>query len=404
MTALSASMIDNYHQHPAFHFGLTAWKLPRQEFESFNESYRAARSMGSCVDGASYDAIRMDCESALTAVRLALRSQCADQYEGWFVDELFDQCDRLLREELAWYGKKRPQTHAGLSERKTRGDALLLQADRHYFGRLSEAAVAEMQAAAADDISRFRINAAAGKLSREDLSVNTGRAVAKIRSILNREFGAMGVLDTLSAYTGRKLRVVGLALELSVPQATWWRNAIKGLERAPETLYAHIDESINCPKSIVYLTDVNGENGPTSTYPHVYERMELTPLQEMIGRVVGYIGSSSASPLHDYYGKQYHQSVGAENFRRHFMRLPDELRFNSHMGWDVMPGTELERDMAAQERKMTGPAGTFVIFDGGRLMHRGGMVQHGERVALQVIFAEPDIMRRVVNKVKRMMS
>jgi hypothetical protein len=212
------------------------------------------------------------------------------------------------------------------------------------------------------------------------------------------------VLDAVSAYSGRKTRVIGLALELSVPQATWWKNSIEGLERPPHTLYAHLDETISNPKSIVYLSDVAEQNGPTGCYPGAYEAMQLNPLQEMIGRVVGTVGTGTDSPLKDYYGKQYHQSVNSENFRRHFMRLPECLRFNSHMGWDVLPGSELESQLAVSERRMTGPAGTFIAFDGACLLHRGGLMQEGERLALQVIFSDLTFTERAVGRVKRMLS
>ncbi|MDZ4327898.1 MAG: hypothetical protein U1A73_23170, partial [Pseudomonas sp.] len=153
-----------------------------------------------------------------------------------------------------------------------------------------------------------------------------------------------------------------------------------------------------------YLTDVTEQNGPTGCYPGAYEAMHLNPLQELVGRVVGTVGTRADSPLKALYAKQYHQSMNSENFRRHFMRLPPALRFNSHLGWDVMPGSELEASLSASERKMTGPAGTFIAFDGARLLHRGGLMEAGERVALQVIFSDLTLMERVAGKVKRMLS
>jgi hypothetical protein len=189
-----------------------------------------------------------------------------------------------------------------------------------------------------------------------------------------------------------------------VPLATWWKNAIQGIERPPKTLYAHLDEGISFPKSIVYLTDVTESNGPTGCYPGAYEAIHLNPLQEMIGRVLGTVGNRADSPLKDYYAKQYHQSMNSERFRRHFMRLPEPLRFNSHMGWDVAPGSELEANLTDCEHRMTGPAGTFIVFDGARLLHRGGLVQQGERVALQVIFSDTTFYERVLGKMKRILS
>jgi hypothetical protein len=404
MKMLKTLMESSYREHPAFSFGIPVWTLPVEKLTIFNETYVAARQFGSTLGAASRAALRQDLLQALDGVFASFQAQSADEYEARFLLELRNACIRLLDEELAWYVRQPQAGFVDLTDERARQDTVRMQRDRHYFGRLPQAAVAELRNLAERELGQFRANAAAGRLKREDLSVNSGPTVRAIRDVLNREFKALGVLDVVSAFTGRKTRVIGLALELSVPQATWWKNAIAGLERPPQTLYAHLDETISCPKSIVYLSDVTEQNGPTGCYPGAYEAMQLNPLQEMIGRVVGTVGTRPDSPLKDYYAKQYHQSVNSENFRRHFMRLPECLRFNSHMGWDVAPGSELESSLASSERKMTGPAGTFIAFDGARLLHRGGLMQEGERLALQVIFSDLTFTERAVGKVKRMLS
>ncbi len=404
MQELKTPVVKNYRDHPAFRFEVPSWVLPGEQLTRFNESYGALRHIAVALKSASVLKMHRDCLQALDGVFAALEEQSADQYEKRFLTELKGACVRLLDEELAWYARPLGSRIVGLSQDSAREAAIRMQADRHFFGRLLAPAVAELQGLAAKELGQFRANAAAGRLKREDLSVNSGTVVRSIRTVLNREFEALGVLDAVSAYTGRKTRVIGLALELSVPQATWWKNALPGLEHPPRTLYAHLDETISCPKSIVYLSDVSEQNGPTGCYPGAYEAMQLNPLQEMIGRVVGTVGGSPDSPLKDYYAKQYHQSVNSEKFRRHLMRLPESLRFNSHMGWDVLPGSELERQLADGERKMIGPAGTFIAFDGARLLHRGGLMEQGERVALQVIFSDLTFTERAVGRVKRMFS
>jgi hypothetical protein len=404
MQPLKKMMESSYQQHPAFSFRAPSWDVSVEKLATFNETYMAARNFGSTLGVASWDALRQDLLQMLDDVFASFQAQSADEYEVCFLLELRNACIRLLDEELAWYVRKPETCFIDLTDEPTRQDAVRMQRDRHYFGCLPQAAVAELRNLAERELGRIRANAAAGHLKREDLSVNSGSTVRAIRNVLNREFKALGVLDAVSAYTGRKTRVIGLALELSVPQATWWKNAIAGLERPPQTLYAHLDETISCPKSIVYLSDVTEQNGPTGCFPGAYEAMQLNPLQEMIGRVVGTVGTRPDSPLKDYYAQQHYQSVNSENFRRHFMRLPECLRFNSHMGWDVLPGSELEHQLAQRERKMTGPAGTFIAFDGACLLHRGGLMEQGERVALQVIFSDLTFMERAVGKVKRMLS
>lgn len=404
MLDLTMQLTGNYEEHPGFRFEVEPWDIPDDILDAFNRIYLAARQMGCVLNAASFAAMRQDCLRALANVFAALQAQCADEREKRFLEELHGECVRVLNEELTWFARSPTSGVAQLEGTLVRQRAAQLQLDRHFFGQLPSSAVDELRALASKDLTRFRANAAAGRLRRDDLSVNAGATVRAIRRVLNREFKALGVLDAVSAYTGRRTRVIGLALELSVPQATWWKNAISGLDRPPKTLYAHLDEGISYPKSIVYLTDVTEQNGPTGCYPAAYEAMQLNPLQEMIGRVVGTVGNGADSPLKAYYAKQYHQSMNSENFRRHFMRLPKSLRFNSHMGWDVLPGSELESQLAAIERKMTGPAGTFITFDGACLLHRGGLMEQGERVALQVIFSDLTFAERAVGKLKRMLS
>ncbi|WP_343583158.1 hypothetical protein [Herbaspirillum sp.] len=403
MKQINTLLESNYQSHPAFNFGPNSWAVSTERLAAFNEVYAAAQQLSPTLDADSRASIRQDLEHALNDIFTAFEAQSTDVYEARFLFELKNACVRLMGEELAWYAGQPRSRFVNLTNKRTRQDTVRLQRDRHFFGRLPEAAAAELRNLAESALGPCRANAAVGRLRREDLSVNSGRTVHALRNVLNREFKSLGVLDAVSAYTGRKTRVTGLALELSVPQATWWKNAIAGLERPPRTLYAHVDETIACPKSIVYLSDVTEQNGPTSCYPGAYEAMQLNPLQEIIGRIVGTVGSQADSPLKEYYAKQYHQSVNSENFRRHFMRLPKCLRFNSHIGWDVLPGSELENELAASEIKMTGPAGTFIAFDGARLLHRGGLMQEGERVALQVIFSDSTFTERAVNKLKRML-
>ena len=404
MQELKKSMELSYESHPAFSFESPAWKVPDETLIIFSRAYRLARSVGPRLGRKSFAAVRADCQQGLLEIFSSMQKQCSDEFEERFLTELRSECVRLLDEELTWYAKQTRARFVDLDKPAARLDAVGLQSERHYFGQLSQNAVGEIRALAAKSLVGFRANAVAGRLTRGDLSVNAGGNVRAIRDVLNREFKSLGVLDAVSAYTGQNTRVTGLALELSVPLASWWKNAIEGLVRPPKTLYAHLDEGIAFPKSIVYLSDVAEQNGPTSCFPGAYESMLLTPLQELIGRIVGTVGNNPASPLNAYYGKQYHQSVNSENFRRHFMRLPESLRFNSHMGWDIFPGSELEDQLVALEKKMIGPAGTFIVFDGARLLHRGGLMEQGERVALQVIFSDLTFTERVVSKMKRILS
>lgn len=372
------------------------------DMETFSLAYRTAQELAGQLAQSAQDACRERCSGSLGRIFDAFRHQAIEPAERWFVDELEAQCGRLLDEELGHYRRRGAAIKYACTDPEEQACALGLLAERHFFGLLQPSVVQEILDLGAGHLREFRNRADAGRLTRADLSVDSGPVVRSIAAILNREFKRLGALDAISAYARRQMRVFGLALELSVPQADWWRNGLHKLPRPPKTLYAHVDESIVFPKAIVYLSDVAASNGPTGCYPRAYEDLGLHPLQEIVGRVVGVVGADRASPLHAYYNKGYHQSVTSEGFRRHFMKLPPRLRFNSHFGWDIAPDSDAEQTLGEREQCMTGPAGTFMAFDGARLLHRGGLVQSGERVALQVVFSDHSFARSVVNKIRRL--
>lgn len=404
MQPLQHPLQASYAEHPSFQFADPAWVLDAAALEAFETPYAVARDFGPRLSRSQAQDCLHQCVAALAAVFDSLRAQTTDAHERSFLDDLQAECGRLLREEWKYFSNAELRDSVVLGSLQQQRDALRLREQRCYFGQLPASACQEFLALGAAEIARFRDNARAGRVTRNDLSANSGPAVRQIMQGLNREFRALGVLDAVSAYAGSRMRVTGLALELSVPQATWWGNVFASLPRAPTTLYAHLDESIVYPKSIVYLTEVNEANGPTGAYLHAMEALGLHPLQELVGRVVGNVGNTPGTALHDYYGKGYHQSMSSERFRRHFMRLPPALRFNSHLGWDVCPGSALEQALSGAEHKMVGAPGTFIVFDGARLLHRGGMVHSGERIALQVIFSSATTTSRVLGKIKRVMA
>lgn len=401
MTSLQSCLLREYREHPAFAFGAPSWQPDADAVSTFNRRYDGLVRFAGHLGSAGLAQARAEVVQALDAVFAPLQVQTADLLERRFLDELLQHCKQLITTEIDFLRVAQHHRTRWLEQPAARDGAVALHRERHFFGRLGADALAEVHAVAAADLQRLRDAARAGARTREQLSVNAGPTARAICSVLNRAFEADGVLDAVSAYAGCRMTVKGQALELSVPQSAWWGNSFEQLARPPHTLYAHLDESIDHPKAIVYLSDVAPDNGPTSLYPGAYEHLQVSPLQELVGRIVANVGHASDSPLHAHYSRRYHQSMGSENFRRHYMRLPDELRFNSHFGWDVLPDGDVEQFLTPRECKMLGPAGTYVVFDGARLLHRGGLIQSGERIALQVIFADAHLGRKVMKHLKK---
>ena len=68
------------------------------------------------------------------------------------------------------------------------------------------------------------------------------------------------------------------------------------------------------------------------------------------------------------------------------MELPTALRGSSHFGDDILPDTDLAATLETLEVPYLSAGGQTLVFDGPRLLHRGSLVNSGERLSLQVIY------------------
>ena len=188
---------------------------------------------------------------------------------------------------------------------------------RKYFvtGKLSKLELLLLRLILIPALLLPTINRGLGKLKREELSTNSGLFIHIARFFLNNVFRKNKVLKELSSIHGYNIVVTGIAVELSVPNSGWWENKIQGNTTPPKTLYCHVDESNRYPKAIVYLCDVDEQNGPFTVYPGVMSQLKYTNLASLIGRVLGKVGRHKSSELFEYFGKAYHQSMNSPEFR-----------------------------------------------------------------------------------------
>ena len=64
--------------------------------------------------------------------------------------------------------------------------------------------------------------------------------------------------------------------------------------------------------------------------------------------------------------------------------LPKDLRGSTHFGDDLIDGSPSSDSLLRQEEVFVGDAGTLVVFDGSKGIHRGSLVDQGERWAIQI--------------------
>jgi hypothetical protein len=368
---LQNSYVSNYSINPAFKVSREPLRIESEKLKKFNLVIGLSR------EPISNKAIK-ESKELLGDIFQQLLDQKLDKYEREFIKGLHTEILNYLDSEFIFRAKLKKPKFDDPNSKALRDSAF-------FYSELSESTRSKILKLSDSQVKIFRERAQAGLLKRTDLSINEGKVVVKISKLIDKDFRSQGIFDLVSDYVGIKYTFTGVSLELSVAGSTWWKNSIQG-STPPRTMYAHLDESIYAPKAIVYLSDVGPNNGPTSSYPGVYDSLNNNPLQDIIGRVVGRVGNNSESILFDYYAKSYHQSMGSIKFREHFMMLPESLRFNSHFGWDILADSELEGVISDREEVMLGGPGKFVVFDGSRLLHRGGLIEEGERLVLQVVF------------------
>ena len=261
----------------------------------------------------------------------------------------------------------------------------ILNNDKYIIKNLSFKTQKKITAICDKKIKYFK-NLSSNKVcSRKEMTLDSGFDIKRIIYLLNKNFNYNGTNKLVSQYMNCEYEVTGCALEFSPSNANWWQ----GYGSADiKTKYIHLDNSSINPKAICYLSDVNLENGPTSFFPRVYENLEINYLQDLVGRNVPIISSSkNLNKLKKIIGNDF-------NFfdniiiRKLFMCLPEEFLFNSHIGWDIPADSFLEKKLLNSEKTFTGNAGSYVLFDGAKLFHRGGMVKSGHRIALQIVFGK----------------
>jgi hypothetical protein len=228
-----------------------------------------------------------------------------------------------------------------------------------------------------------------GELKSRAIADPSERSVTNVRfnsplwKAIRRGVNEAGVLDVLSEFKGNQMTMLGAGLEYSYSGQRWYQNVYSdvGVSAGPFQ-YLHYDEGDCLPKSMIYVTPVDEKSGPTRAIPgsNCWEASECTirmhrALDRIIGDRYGNLGRGS-----------YRILARHADLRRIFMELPTALRGSSHFGDDILPDTDLAATLEKLEVPYLSAGGQTLVFDGPWLLHRGSLVNSGERLSLQVIY------------------
>jgi hypothetical protein len=224
-----------------------------------------------------------------------------------------------------------------------------------------------------------------GARSRELLSIN--EVDVQTRALVCEVMGRRGLNKAVSDVRHERAQASGLAVELSPHDTDWWHSRYEdvGVTAPPRASYFHNDESRDAYKAIVCLDDVDEDGGPFGFVPPSYAlprpRLRWVAARANLTTLLAEEIRSTMPDAHPSRG------VWTSQLARRFLgMLPVGLRSSSHFGYDLLDDSPQAARLLADEVRMLGAAGQCVAFDGGRLVHRGGMVRRGYRTALQVVF------------------
>lgn len=232
---------------------------------------------------------------------------------------------------------------------------------------LGAEALGALRAAAAPSFAELEARRARpvdGPRDFEDSRGSARRAEAEaLFDLIEAQFHACGLFAVAAAYLGRPARLVDVNPQINDRSDSFWRDIFPdlGLPAIPKTAYCHRDASGGDLKAIIYMTDVGAKNGPFA-YAVGSNRVRMSRLDDFICEANDMNGFSATTP-------------GA---RKAFAGLPSKLRQKGSFGNDLPDESPASQAIAAALWSIEGPAGSVVLFDT-KGIHRGGMVEEGER-------------------------
>jgi hypothetical protein len=188
--------------------------------------------------------------------------------------------------------------------------------------------------------------------------------------------GAMDAVKDYFGADGSKLRV--LSVVVNRPGQSWNSALFRDMDiETPSTAGFHIDTDSACVlKTVIYLDDVGPDQGPFGAIPTSHLWDHDGPDRER----------------RRAHAKSSFVSRSAEH-RRTFASLSPPMQVKAAFGGDIPEDSQECRELLQAEARMTGPRGQVNLFDP-EAIHRGGLVQAGERVALiagiRAVWTSPD--------------
>lgn len=296
----------------------------------------------------------------------------------WTLADL--SCEHVRR-----YFSLQDYKHGSLSPNESR-QVQTMQNQGMYVAELPSATYGEIRRLALQHLPELKSRAMADHFNRAVINVSFNSALWKA---IKRGAKEAGILDVLSEFKGNRMTMLGAGLEYSFHGQNWYQSlyADVGISDGP-LQYLHIDEDDSLPKSMIYVTPVDEETGPTRAIPGS-NRWEVSECQIRMHKALDHVVNNR----YVKFARKAHYRPLARHpeLRRIFMELPKPFQGSSHFGDDILAGTQLAETLGKLEVPYLSQETQAYVFDGPRLLHRGSLVRLGERMALQVVYRNQNL-------------
>ena len=187
--------------------------------------------------------------------------------------------------------------------------------------------------------------------------------------LVDKLFTRYGVFDTVTKYNrnNTNLQLHTVALHIARPNDTHHYQTLSDVPGNPKTISFHMDPKFNVMKAILYLNDVDDDNGPFTTIPGS-NRWFYPEFERVIG-CGNSVGNYLSSPDH----------------RTAMSIFPETMTKNVIVGKYLKDGSDASNLLLSKLHKYTSDQADCILFDPAQTIHRGGLCNKGERVNLQII-------------------
>jgi hypothetical protein len=193
------------------------------------------------------------------------------------------------------------------------------------------------------------------------------QAFATVEDIFNR----YGIIEAASAYLGRPVGVKHVNAQINDQDLAFWKRVFPDTQLAdPWGSYLHLDATYGMLKCAIYVHEIGPDGGPFC-YVRGSQNAEIGWFEGMTRRTNDFSGFSGRKP----------------EARKKFMALPAFLRKKADFGGDLRDDSADVQRLREGHFSATSNYGNCVLFDGNG-MHRGGMVNKGERRCVFILLAE----------------